>query len=169
MGMGLTLVLVRHGETDWTAERRYCGLTDLALNETGRRQARALADLATEPFTTAWVSPLRRCRETATLIGLEARVSDALREFDFGALEGKRWDDLDESTRAGLVDFDDFVAPRGESATALGERVDAFVSSLGAGRHVLVTHGGVIRHVLRRSGAEVYVAAGATATVDLAR
>lgn len=54
--MGLTLVLVRHGETDWTAEKRYCGRTDVPLNATGRAQAGALASLAAETFDSVWTS-----------------------------------------------------------------------------------------------------------------
>ena len=120
--MGLTLVLVRHGETDWTAHKRYCGSTDVPLNAAGREQAAALAGLAKEAFDSVWTSPSSRCKETAALAGLTAVSADALREFDFGSLEGKRWDDLDPATQAALIDFDGFEAPGGETVAAFGER-----------------------------------------------
>ncbi|MEM7140487.1 MAG: histidine phosphatase family protein [Actinomycetota bacterium] len=161
------LRLVRHGETDWTADKRYCGTTDIALNETGRRQADGLGWIAAERHDSVWTSPLARCRETAERIGLEARLTTALAEFDFGELEGSRWDDLDAATRDALVEFDGFVAPGGESVRAFGERIDDFVAGLGPGRHLLVTHGGVIRHLLRRAGRDEHVAPGGVLEIDL--
>lgn len=84
------------------------------------------------------------------MIGLDAPRVEALQEFEFGTMEGKRWDDLDPATQAALIDFDRFEAPGGETVAALGARIDAFVAGLGPGRHLLVTHGGVIRYLQRR-------------------
>lgn len=158
--MGLTLVLVRHGETDWSAEKRYCGRTDVPLNEAGRAQAAALTTLGGETFDAIWTSPLRRCVETAASIGVDAAPVDALQEFDFGAVEGKRWHDLDEATQSALIDFEGFEAPGGETVVEFGRRIDAFLAGLDDGRHLLVTHGGVIRHLLRRAAEERPVAPG---------
>ena len=146
----LTLRLVRHGETDWARDQRYTGHTDVPLNDTGTAQAMALRPLATEPFASVWCSDLARCVETARLMGVDATPTAALREFDFGEIEGRRWDDLDAATQAGLLAFDGFAAPGGESVVDFGIRIDTFVAGLGPGRHLLVTHGGVIRHQLRR-------------------
>lgn len=164
--MGVTLLLVRHGQTDWNVERRYGGDPETPLNETGRAQARALAPLAVGPFDSMWMSPFERCRETARLMGADADVADALREFDFGALNGLQWDDLDRSTQAAIVAFDGFVAPDGESVPAFAERIDTFVEALGAGRHLLITHGGVVRHLLRRAGRDDAVPTGTSVTLE---
>ncbi len=150
----MRLRLVRHGETDWSAERRYTGHTDVPLNADGVAQADALRAIADGPYDSIWCSDLSRCVETARLMGVDATPTSALREFDFGDLEGKRWDDLDEVTQQGLLDFDGFVAPGGESVAEFGARIDAFVAQLGPGHHLLVTHGGVIRALVRRSGAD---------------
>ena len=165
--MGLTLVLVRHGETDWTTSGRYCGRCDVPLNEMGRSQAATLGHLAEHTFDSVWTSPLGRCVETAAIMGADAVPVDALVEFDFGAMEGRRWDDLDPTTQAALIAFDGFEAPGGEAVSAFGERIDAFIAGLGAGRHLLITHGGVIRHLLRQAGRDEHVPAGSAVVVGV--
>lgn len=147
----MRLRLVRHGETDWSAERRYTGHTDVPLNAAGVAQAEALCTIAAGRYDSIWCSDLTRCVETAHLMGVDAQLTPQLREFDFGEIEGKRWDDLDEAVQRGLLDFDGFVAPGGESVVAFGERIDGFLAGLGPGHHLLVTHGGVVRHLLRRA------------------
>ena len=87
------LYLVRHGETPWHAENRYCGRTDLPLTENGRRQAAALAEWAREAGLAAVnSSPLIRARETAALAaqaaGVPHTVDERLVELDFGKVEG---------------------------------------------------------------------------------
>lgn len=167
--MGLTLVLVRHGQTDWNVARRYGGDPHIRLNETGRYQARQLADLADGPYASIWMSPFERCRETARLMDVDARVAGALAEFDFGELNGMRWDDLDRSTQRAIVSFDGFVAPGGESVAEFGTRIDVFVAGLVPGRHLLITHGGVIRHLMRRVGRDDDVPAGTSTVVEFSR
>src|SRR5688572_27850716 len=88
-----TIVLVRHGETDWNRDNRFQGHADVPLNSAGRDQVRALADrLADESFSVAYTSPLRRASESAALLaerfGIEVRMSDALKEVDVGAWSG---------------------------------------------------------------------------------
>lgn len=165
--MGLTLVLVRHGETDWSAEQRYCGRTDVPLNETGRGQARSLHRLAEEAFDSIWTSPLARCRETAELIGVDATIAESIQEFDFGEIDGKRWGDLDGETQAALIDFDGFAAPGGETVPDFASRIDRFVEGLDPGRHLLVTHGGVIRRFLRRAMRDENVPSGTSLEIDI--
>ena len=110
---------------------------------------------------------LARCVETARLMTVDASPSEALREFDFGAIEGRRWDDLDPTTQQGLLDFDRFAAPGGESVTEFGARIDGFVDAIGPGHHLVVTHGGVIRYLLRRFGSDADVRPGSWRDLDL--
>lgn len=94
--MGTRLLLVRHGETEWHAENRYAGTSDVALTALGERQALSLArslGAASEPPTAVYCSPLSRARRTAepsaTALGLSLGVEPGLREVHFGSAEGK--------------------------------------------------------------------------------
>lgn len=84
------LLLVRHGETEWTLSRRHTGLTDLPLTANGEDQARALAPLlAGRAIGLALTSPLPRASRTAELAGLGyAQVEPNLHEWDYGGYEG---------------------------------------------------------------------------------
>jgi broad specificity phosphatase PhoE len=86
-------ILVRHGETVWSSQRRYAGATDVALNDTGRDQARRLASwVANAGVSAVWCSPLARARETAKIAISETRLSlhvdSRLAEVHFGEGEG---------------------------------------------------------------------------------
>jgi broad specificity phosphatase PhoE len=85
------VVLLRHGETAWSLERRHTGRTDLPLTEGGEEQARHAARLlANRPFALVLSSPLQRARRTAELAGLAPIVTDdRLVEWDYGAYEGR--------------------------------------------------------------------------------
>ncbi|WP_042427163.1 bifunctional RNase H/acid phosphatase [Streptacidiphilus anmyonensis] len=152
MGKPTTFVLLRHGETALTPEKRFSGSGggDPALSERGRWQAeRAAAALAAHGTVEAIVSsPLRRCRETAQavadVLGLEVRVEEALREADFGSFEGLTFAEVKERQPEAL---DAWLAsprtapPDGESFVAVGRRVAAARDRLlarYAGRTVLV-------------------------------
>jgi broad specificity phosphatase PhoE len=155
-----TLVLVRHGETDWNRERRYQGHADQPLNDAGRSQALELASrLREEPVTALYTSPLRRASETAQILAdgfdLVARTLDALLEIDVGAWEGltveevrERYPDrVDEDWRSGWED--------GETYDELERRVVPALIELGPrheGGHVLaVTHAGPLRAAIAAS------------------
>ena len=88
-----TLLLVRHGETDWNADGRLQGHTDRPLSDFGRRQARQLAEeLADESLEAIYASDLARARETAEIVGgrleLPVVLEPDLREKDWGTWEG---------------------------------------------------------------------------------
>lgn len=103
------LLLARHGQTEWHAENRYAGSSDVALTEAGLRQADELAGFAAavEPAA-VFCSPQSRARRTAEpsaeALGLPLRVVDGLREVHFGLMEGR--------TRAELAATDPEVVAR---------------------------------------------------------
>lgn len=166
--VGVTLWLVRHGATDWSDAGRFNGWTDVALNDRGRDQARALSGLLPPPSRIRlWTSDLIRARTTAAALG-PARVDARLRELDFGELEGLTWDRCSPATQAALVRFDGFAAPGGESVADLSDRVGSFLSELSRGDHVVVTHGGVIRLLARRTGATGHVPPAGVVRIALA-
>ena len=153
--MTTRLWLVRHAETDWSATGRLCGWTDVPLSELGRRQARALAwTLAGRRFTTAWSSDLRRAVETARLSYGCVTTDPRLRELNFGSLEGLRWAELTPRTQDALLSFGGFAASEGEDVESLRRRVLAFVDALPLGDHLVFTHGGVIKLLLRHGGSD---------------
>ena len=89
---GHAVWLVRHGETEWARLGRHTGRTDVPLTETGRAQAIALGvRLAGHPFDLVLTSPLSRAADTAALAGFGDRaiVDPDLREWDYGAFEGR--------------------------------------------------------------------------------
>ena len=139
-----TLLLVRHGETDWNAAGRLQGHTDRPLNDYGRRQARELADrLAGDGIQAVYASDLARARETAEILGarlgLEVAVDPDLREKDWGTWEGLTSDERVH------VEFE------GESTEAHRERVLRAVRRIVAAhpeeRVAVVTHGGSLRRI----------------------
>ena len=140
-----TLLLVRHGETDWNADGRLQGQTDRPLSDYGRRQAQQLAsELADERFEAIYASDLSRARVTAEIVGerlgLEVALDPDLREKDWGT-----WEGLTAAER----DRIEFV---GESTEAHQERMLRALRRIsdrhtGDGRVLVVTHGGSIRRV----------------------
>lgn len=138
--------LVRHGETEWTCAGRFCGRSDPPLTDRGRDDARALRPLLRgETFDRVVSSPSARARETALLAHGEPEIDERLVELDFGELEGRSWAECTDELRDRLAEYDSFCAPGGESVAALGARVLAALRDLGPGRHLVVTHGGVVR------------------------
>jgi broad specificity phosphatase PhoE len=89
--MQTRLILIRHGETDWNVQKKYCGYKDVPLNARGRKQARLLRTrLGSIPIDAIYTSDLKRAVETARLASGNAKMIRirGLRELNFGALEG---------------------------------------------------------------------------------
>jgi probable phosphoglycerate mutase len=161
------LYLARHGETSWNREGRWQGHTDIALNDVGRDQARALGELLRgHDIGRIHSSDLQRARETAemaaAILGVTELVIDAeLRERSFGIFEGltrqecqERHPDLWTSYRSDPRR----VPPGAESQEALADRMHAAVGRALARRHdadeqpvLVVSHGGSIRALLARA------------------
>ena len=163
----LELWLVRHGETPASRGRTLAGWTNVPLTEEGERQAAALRPrLAGQHFDSVWSSDLDRALHTARLAWGEPRQDARLREMSFGDLEGQAWEALTPEQQDGLARFAGFAAPGGESFEALRVRVHSLVDSLGPGRHLLFTHGGVVRLLSREAGEDSFVATGTLLVVD---
>lgn len=166
VGMSLRLSLVRHASTEAADAGRLNGWEDVPLNQRGHMEAAAVR-LPKRDWAGVWSSDLSRAVQTAHLAGFDPIVDRRLRELDFGSLEGKAWDELDETTQSSLVEFDVFVAPGGESAADLRKRVRSFVTDLSAGDHLIFTHGGVIRLLLRTAGRSEHIPPGHTVEIEL--
>jgi broad specificity phosphatase PhoE len=151
-----TILLARHGETDWNAERRWQGHADEPLNDTGRAQARELAAALTgRRIDVVYSSDLARAHETAEIVashlGLPVETDVRLREVDVGDWSGRRHPEVEVEEpeaftrwQAGGKGWNG-----GESYEEMGERVVAAVLDL-ARRHpgetvLIVSHGGSIR------------------------
>jgi broad specificity phosphatase PhoE len=151
-----TILLARHGETDWNRENRFQGHADPPLNETGRAQASELARaLADEPLAAVYSSPLRRAFETAQVVaaphGLEPVGVDALREVDVGSWQGLTRAEIEERFPEQFARWLQYEQgwDDGESYDEMGSRVISALLELAAaheGERILAaSHGGPVR------------------------
>lgn len=148
------IMIVRHPQTERNAAGCYIGRGDSPLTDLGREQVRWLAAVvgAWEPELVL-SSPLGRAFETARALtpeGVELRAVDHLQEVDFGDAEGHTYDELQ---RMGIrLDYTSGgpIAPNGETGDSFGERVlkAASVIEECRCRTLVVTHGGIMRHLL---------------------
>jgi len=154
----MRVLLIRHGETEWSVAKRHTGRTDLPLLPEGEASARRLAPrVARErPFGLVLSSPLARARRTAELAGLEPELDPDLQEWDYGDAEGRTTAEIRE-TRPGWSVWDE--GPRGgETAADVGARADRVIARVldagtGAGGDataVLVAHGHLLRILAAR-------------------
>lgn len=147
------ILLLRHGETEWSAAHRHTSYTDLDLTATGERQAGQLADrLAGRSFAAVFASPRRRARRTAELAGLTVtEVDDDLAEWDYGEYEGLTTEEIRRDRPDWYLWHDG--CPGGESPEQVGARLDRALQRaadhLTRGDVALVGHG----HSLRVAGA----------------
>ncbi|MEU1825342.1 bifunctional RNase H/acid phosphatase [Streptomyces abikoensis] len=165
LGAPTTFVLLRHGETALTPEKRFSGSggTDPELSPAGRRQAEAAAAaLAARGTIQAIVtSPMRRCRETAETIGgrlgLDVRVEEGLREADFGSWEGLTFAEarerFPEDLNAWLASTKAAPTGGGESFATVARRVslsrDKLIARYAGRTVLLVTHVTPIKTLVR--------------------
>lgn len=155
-GTAPQVVLVRHGETEWSLDGRHTGRTDIPLTARGEEQALAVGRvLAGRSFGLVLTSPRRRAVETAALVGFpEAEVDPDLAEWDYGAYEGLTSDQI--SARFGGdwnlwengIEYD--AEGRGEQAADLLRRNQAIIRrahlTLNRGEDVLLfAHGHYLR------------------------
>ncbi|MFD4546784.1 histidine phosphatase family protein [Streptomyces sp. NPDC058467] len=154
------LLLVRHGETEWSVSGRHTSWTDLSLTQHGEEQAKSLAPLlAGRTFALALSSPLGRAVRTAELAGIYGAVPDPdLHEWDYGAYEGVTTVEI-HRTRPDWYLWDDGVPAGpaghpGESPAQVGQRADRVLSRIGPaladGDVILVAHAHFLRVLTAR-------------------
>jgi 2,3-bisphosphoglycerate-dependent phosphoglycerate mutase len=154
-----TLVLVRHGETDWNREDRFQGHADIPLNEAGREQARDLVlGLGAESFQALYSSPLLRAYETAAILAesldLEVERADDLMEVDVGSWSGLTRVEVEARFPQGFRRWLDYGHgwDDGETYDELGIRVVSSLQRIAVAHPeatiLAVTHGGPIRSAL---------------------
>jgi probable phosphoglycerate mutase len=174
---GGRLVLLRHGETEWSRSHRHTGGTDLPLTPAGEAAASALRSrLAGWSPWAVVVSPLLRARRTAELAGLtDPILDDRLAEWDYGEFEGRTTADVNaERAAAGQQPWVLWRdgAPGGESPDRVGARVDALLADVGELRRdgdvALVAHAHILR-VLAARWLGQPVSFGASLVLDVAR
>lgn len=142
------LVLVRHGQTEWSRDGRHTGRTDVPLTPTGEQDAAALAGrLSARPFAVVLTSPLQRAARTAELAGLLAEPDPDLVEWDYGPEEGRTTEQA-RQTRPGWSVWDDIGL--GETVEQVAERqrrvLDRVRPVLDAGADACLTgHGHALR------------------------
>ena len=163
--MGITRIcLVRHGETAWNAEGRVQGQLDIPLNDVGRAQARATAEvLAGHDFSAIYSSDLVRVRQTAEptakRLALPVAFDAALRERHYGMFESLTYVEVREKFPMQYARFrqkdPEFDFEGGESLRGFSQRSLQIVTALierHAGEQIVVfTHGGVLEMVYRHA------------------
>lgn len=163
------LVLLRHGQTEWSASGQHTGRTDLPLTPAGEKQARvAGAALSDYEFEAVYTSPLLRARRSAELAGYpDAVVDEDLAEWDYGPVDGRTSADVSEELGREFLIFDDGVrilppsaehgdGRAGETLDEVAVRAARMVAraevtlagrtgSDGGGNVLLVAHGHLLR------------------------
>ena len=140
----LSLYLIRHGETEWSLDRRHTGLTDIPLTTNGESEARELGKhLRDIQFSHVLTSPLKRAQQTCALVGLDQvqEIERDLVEWDYGDYEGKQ----SVNIRKERPDWNVFRdgCPHGETPTQISDRADRLIARLRTldGNIALFSHG----------------------------
>nr|WP_090577881.1 histidine phosphatase family protein [Paenibacillus sp. OV219] len=147
--------LIRHGITEWNIEKRVQGQSDIPLNDTGRQQARSLANrLKSEEWDYIFASDLIRAKETAEIIaqtmGLHVKTDERLREMYCGEIEGttldervSRWGDEWGKLELGIED-DETIMSRGMSF------IEDISTSLPGEKVLIISHGALLGVTLKK-------------------
>jgi len=178
------LVLLRHGETEWSKAGLHTGLTDVPLTARGEDLARGAGRLVADyDFSLVLTSPLERARRTAELAGLHAEIDPLLVEWDYGGYEGRTTKDIREELGYNWSAFTHGVI-RGETPGETVEEVAARASrvltrvlpALVDGDVALVAHGHFLRiltavylRLAPRFGAQITLNAGSVSVLSFYR
>jgi broad specificity phosphatase PhoE len=153
------IVVLRHGQTEWSRSGQHTSVTDLPLLPEGEEQARGLrTSLADRSFAEVWVSPRQRARQTAELAGLvPTAVEEDLVELDYGGYEGRTTAEISEELGRVWSIWVDGTIPGdspGETLADVGKRVDRVLDRarerLPSGDVLLLAHGHVLRILTAR-------------------
>jgi broad specificity phosphatase PhoE len=173
------ILLIRHGETEWSQSGQHTSNTDLSLTEDGRRRAAPLREeLEGREFALVLSSPLRRALETCEIAGFASRaeLTDDLREWNYGDYEGLTTPQIRQRDPAWSLWRDG--CPGGEQPEQVGERADRAIERMrnAGGDVVAFAHGHILRVVTARwigmpvsSGARFVLFAGAIGTLGYER
>jgi len=180
------IVVVRHGETEWSLAGKHTSRTDLPLNDAGRARAAHLPEFFSgRTFSLVMTSPLRRARETCELAGFGDRavINEDLREWDYGEYEGLTTPEIRESNPSWNLWRDG--CPGGEPPSEVGGRADRALSALAAaasadgdgdGDAIAFAHGHILRVLGARwismetaFGARIALSAGAVCELGFER
>lgn len=156
--LSMRLLLIRHGEIDFNKQARYCGVTDVSLNQNGLAQVRHLKSIIQkEKVDIIYCSPLKRARQTAKMLFGRRRIfiKPALQEIDFGDMECLSVKEVRQKHprfyRTWLKNINKAKSPGGESVQQCRKRVRDFIQSLIKDKDnqnktiALVMHGGPIK------------------------
>ena len=178
------LVLLRHGETEWSRNGRHTGLTDIPLTARGEDLARGAGELvAAYRFALVLTSPLQRARRTAELAGLHADVDPLLVEWDYGGYEGRTTRDIREELGYNWSAFTHGVisgSTPGETVEEVAARASRVLtrvlSAMATGDVALVAHGHFLRiltavflRMAPRFGAQITLDAGSVSVLSFYR
>ena len=152
------IILIRHGQTDWNLMSKVQGYADVPLNATGERQAELLGSYVREHMQIDRVisSDLKRCTQTADALGMSYELDPQLREFDFGDLTGKMWEEIKTENSEVAADIRNSITwarrPGGESSFDVAARAAGFIHNSGILKQdstcALISHGGFIKRLI---------------------
>lgn len=132
--------LVRHGETEWSAQGRHTSRTDVPLTAVGEEQARGMTFRLNRDWAVVLCSPLQRARKTAELAGFAPHVDPDLSEWDYGDAEGLTTEQLSTQMPWNVWDH-----PLGETLDEVAERCRRVLSRLPDDDALIFAHGHVLR------------------------
>lgn len=179
MRVAKEIVVVRHGETEWSAAGKHTSVTDLSLTDEGRRRASLLREaLGSRSFSLVLSSPLRRARETCELAGFgdAAVIAEDLREWNYGEYEGLTTPEIRRRNPGWILWRDG--CPAGERPEEVGHRADRALSRLRTveGAAIAFAHGHILRVLSARwigmvpaAGARLELTAGAVCVLGFER
>lgn len=149
----MSVIAIRHGETEWSLNGRHTGTTDIPLTDNGRRLAELLRPtLSGRRFALVLVSPLQRARETCELAGVAAHaiIDPDLVEWNYGKYEGLTPKEIARQAPGWLIFRDG--CPGGETPEQVGARADRVIARARAieGDVALFAHGHVLRVLVAR-------------------
>ncbi|MEI2281185.1 histidine phosphatase family protein [Paenibacillus polysaccharolyticus] len=160
-----SIVLIRHGTTQWNVEKKYLGHTDIGLLPDAQEELAQLREQCRDlTWNVVYCSDLLRCRQTLAHIAPQlieqAKFDSRLRENDFGQWEGLNYEQLKDNLlyRDWIDDPHKVTPPEGEAWQTFAERVDSFLyeqiwsehSHENSHKTLIVSHGGVIRYMMSR-------------------